>query len=212
MDQTLPSSPNQSLSIEEKQLLCISNVHIWLVIHLIMTRLIDFLFLLCLINQLSMILVSLSYHYLRNLCDLMGSSWLEICHLDDYSLMIIVLKKEMKLIFIYVYIAFFYTWLDLFNSNYRITFLNLIRWFIEGSLFPQIFFFAIIEYLLGIMCFFEIYHLLYFPTILIKVLLFILMRYAESQPHFFLNQFQIFLFNTYCYWPNRENLSDKLIE
>jgi hypothetical protein len=70
MDETFLFSPNQSLSIEYKQLLCVYNVKIWLIIHLIITRLIDFMLLQCIICQLSMILMSFSYRYLRYLCDM----------------------------------------------------------------------------------------------------------------------------------------------
>jgi hypothetical protein len=118
----------------------------------------------------------------------------------------------MKLIFIYVYIAFLYTWLQLINSNYTVTYLNFLRWLIEASLLSCVLIVTISEYFLGVMDFYEVYYYLYRPAIIIKVALFVLMRYAEIQSNFFLNQFQILLFNTYCYWPPKSNMYEKSIK
>ncbi len=71
--------------------------------------------------------------------------------------MIIVLKKEMKLIFVYVYIAFLYTWLQLVNSNYIVTYFNFLRWLIEASLLPQILIITLFVYFVCMEQTFSIY-------------------------------------------------------
>lgn len=131
----------------------------------------------------------------------MESNWIEMFDLDRYSLMVSVLKKEMKLIFVYVYICFLYTWFESVHNKYKVTYMNFLRWLIEASLIPQILIFNVVDYFLCTEDFFQLYHLNYIPTIIMKIPLFVLMRYAESQSDFFLNEFQTSLFNLYCYWP-----------
>ncbi len=195
------SLPNQLLSIEYQQSSCVLNITIWLIIHFIITRLIDTYLLLHILVLFHVIMILIFYRYWRRIKNFLESNWSEIYDIDRYSLMIIVLKKEMKLIFVYVYVAFVYTWLQLLKSNYTVTYLNFLRWLIEAALIPQILIFALSGYFfLTTADFFQTYHLLYVPTIIIKVPLFILMRYTETQSDFFLNAFQISLFNRYCYF------------
>jgi hypothetical protein len=133
----------------------------------------------------------------------MDSNWLDIHDLDRYSLIIIVLKKEMRLIFFYVYIAFLYTWLELVDSSYSITYFNFLRWLIEASLLPQILIITLFLYFLCLENFFELYHLFYVPTIIVKIPLFILIRYSETQSEFFLSGCQTFLFDIFCNWSSK---------
>lgn len=125
------------------------------------------------------------FDYWKHVSYFIDGNWLEICHLDRYSLMIIVIKKELKLILVYVYIVFFYTWLQLVPSNYKVTYFNFLRWIIEGSFLPQTLFISFFFHVLCIEIFFETYHLLYVTTIVTKIPLFILMSYAEIQSDFF---------------------------
>jgi hypothetical protein len=185
---------------------CVSNMKIWLIIHFIITCLTENLLLGHIIVPVHLIMILFFNCYWRRISNVMNSNWLDIYDLDRYSLMIIVLKKEIKLIFVYVYIAFLYTWLQLVNSNYTVTYLNFLRWLIEASLLPQILIFTLFSYFLCIENFFEQYHLYYVPTIMIKIPLFVLMRYAEIQSDFFLNRLQTSLFDIFCYWPSKLNL------
>jgi hypothetical protein len=202
MNQTFLLVPNQSLSIEYKQLSCVSNMKIWLIIHFITTRFVESYLYMHIIFPFQLIMLLFFYPYWRRIRNIMGSNWLYIydLNLDRYSLMIIVLKKEMKLIFVYVYIAFLYTWLQLMNSNYKVTYFNFLRWLIEASLFPQILIFTLPFYFICMENFFDLYHIFYVPTIIVKFPLFILMRYAEVQSNSFLNELQMVFFKVFCYF------------
>jgi hypothetical protein len=197
--------PNQSLSIEYQQFVCVCNMKIWLLIYFMITRLIDGALLIHIILQLYMMTIIFFHRYQRPLNDFLRNNWLDIHDLDKYSLMIMILKKEMKLIFVYVYITFLYTWFQLVNSKYSVTYFNFLRWLIEASLLPQVLLLSL-PYLLDSEGFFRMYHILYVPTIIIKVPLFILMRYVEIQSDFFLNKLQIFFFSTYCDWRWKSNV------
>jgi hypothetical protein len=152
-----------------------------------------------------MIMILHFNRYWRHISNFMESNWLDVYDLDRYSLMIIVLKKEMKSMFVYSYIAFFYTWLQLVNSTYTVTYLNLIRSLIEASILPAV----LIVGFDDLPCIAEVsrlYRLFYVPTMIIKVPLFILMRYAESESNFFLNEFQTALFKLFCHLSSKLNI------
>jgi hypothetical protein len=191
---------NQSFDIEHKQFLCVFDMKIWLIIHFMVTRLIDTGLLLYILLQLCMIMIMFFYRYFPHVSNILEGDWLNIYQLDSYSLMILVLKKEIKLIFIYVYITFLYTWLQLVDSNYTVSYMNFFRWLIEASLILQILCLTLTSYCaLCPIDFFRAYHLFYAPTMIMKVPLFILMRYAEIESDLFVNKFQISLFNAHCY-------------
>ena len=105
INETFFSLPNQSLSIEYEQLLCVSNAKIWLINHFIIAGLIENFFLMQVFFPLQMIIMLYFNCYWRRVRNVMQSNWSNLYDLDKYSLMIIVLKKEVKLIFIYVYVT-----------------------------------------------------------------------------------------------------------
>ena len=86
--------------------------------------LIDQLILSPIILQLRVIYLLLHYLCDRHIGDFMESNWLHIYDLDTYSLTIMILKREMKLIVVYVFFAFLYTWLQLVKSNYAVTYMK----------------------------------------------------------------------------------------
>lgn len=193
--------PNQSLSIEHEQLLCVSNTKIWLIIHFIITGSIETFLVMQIVFPLQVIMILYFNCYWERISNVIQSNWLNVYDLDIYSLMIIVLKKELKLIFVYIYFTFLYTWLQLVNSNYTVTYFNFLRWLIEASLVPRILITTLVPcYFVGIDIgeFFEQYHLSYVPIIIIKIPLFVLMRFAESQSNFLLNEVEIFFFKKLC--------------
>jgi hypothetical protein len=205
INETFLLLPNQSLSIEYKPLSCVSNMKIWLIIHFIITRFVENYLFLQIICPLQFIITLYFNRYWRRIRNIIESNWSDIYNLDTYSLMIIVLKKEMKLIFVYVYMTFLYTWLQFINSNYRVTYFNFLRWLIEASLLPQI---LIITLFVYFVCaaeenLFHLYHTFYVRTIIIKLPLFILMRFAESQSDFFLNALQTLFFRVFCYFSSK---------
>ncbi len=204
INETFLLLPNSSLSMEYKQLSCVSNIKIWLIIHFFITRLVENFLTLQLICPLQWIMTLFFDRYWRRINNVIEDNWFDIGDLHRYSLMIIVLKKEMIMIFVYVYMAFLYTWLQLVNSNYRVTYFNLLRWLIEASLVPKI----LIYYSFSFFCmyeegFFRLYHAFYVITIIIKVPLFILMRFAESESDFCLNGLQILLFKVFCFFSSK---------
>lgn len=202
---------NQTLSIECERLLCISNVKIWIIIHFIITLLMEsFLFLI--VSVLQYIMMLFWDYYWRRIRNFMQSNWSNMYDLDRYSLMMIVLKKEMILIFVYSYIAFLYTWFDLGNSHYTLTYLNFLRWLIEGSSLPYLLTITLFGSFLCMESFLETYHLLYVPSIITKVPLFFLMRYAEIQSDVSLNSIQILLFDGFCYGPSKLHIYQKCIK
>lgn len=199
INETFLLLPNQSLSMEYKQLSCLSDMKVWLIVHFMTSRFIEYALIIPLIFSLNLILILFFFDYWKRMNDLISGNWRDIWELDRISLLIIVIKKELKLILIYVYIVFFYTWLQVVSNNHRITYFNCLRWFIEASYLPQTVFFTGICYCLCIDDFFSAYNLHYRPMIAMKVPLFILMRYAEIQSDFFVNRLQIYLFNICCY-------------
>lgn len=211
INETYLSLRNQSLSIEYEQFSCISNVKIWIIIHFIITLFIEsFLFLIVSWSQYIMMLFC--HCYRTRIRNFMQSNWSDISDLDRYSLMLIVLKKEMILIFVYTYIAFLYTWLDLANNHYTLTYLNFLRWLIEASSLPYLSTITSFGYFLCVGSFPETYHLFYVPSIITKIPLFIWMRCAEIQSDVFLNRFQILLFNGFCYGPLNLHIYRKCIK
>jgi hypothetical protein len=179
------------------------NMKIWLIVHFMITRLIEGLLLYFLI-LIYLIMILFFYRYWSRITDVIDSYWLDISDLDGYSSMIIVLKAEMKLIFVYVYMAFLYTWLGLVNSNYTVTYLNFLCWLIEASLVPQALIVSLFLNFLSLeIDFCHDYDGLYVSMLIIKIPLF-LMHYAEKQSDFFINRYQAFLFKIYC--PSKSNI------
>jgi len=91
--------------------------------------------------------------------------------------------------------AFLYAWLGLTNINYTITNVVLIRWLIEATLAPYIFFVAILVYYVeGIQLYLDGPQSSYIFAMFIKVPLFITMRYAEIEPESFVHDSEAIFF------------------
>jgi hypothetical protein len=192
---------NDSLSIEHKQLSCVFNMQHWFITHFFVARLIEFFLHFYIMIPLIFILTSLFDRYLDDLIDSIDFGWRDTTDRQvRYSYSIIVLKKEMILILIYVLIAFLYSWFKLKSVSDALTYQNLLKWIIEVSFAPQVIFttFALCYVEFGF-AFFDLYFSSYVILIMLKVPLFILMRYAETEPNFFINRLQIVLFNVLCY-------------
>lgn len=203
---------NKSFKIDHQHLSCINNLKIWLIIHFMTTIVMEFLILHIIILIYS-IIISFFYCYWRNIHHFLESNWLYIYHLDTYSLMRIVLKKEMQLILTYISIAFLYTRFPLSDRKNILTYFNFLRWLIEASLLPQILILALINYYF--ICpenFFHLYHSFYITIVMTRIPLFFFMRYAEIQPNFFLNEFQKIFFNVFCYLPSKYTIDSKSIQ
>jgi hypothetical protein len=90
---------------------------------------------------------------------------------NKYSYAIRLLKKEMAIIFVYVFLVFACTRFGLMNSN--ITSLTSYRWLIEASFAPLAAIMALVgSYFAGDEDFFDKYQTLYFVGFMLKVPLF----------------------------------------
>jgi hypothetical protein len=76
------------------------------------------------------------------------------------------------------------------NSDYSITSMNFHRWLIKGSFAPSLIRSLFVCYIGCIDNIFDEHQPLYIIAIILKVPLFFVMRYAESQPDFFLNNLE----------------------
>lgn len=111
---------------------------------------------------------------------------------------ILVLEKEIKVTFIYVSMCFVYAWLDLVSSNYKITYVNFVRWLIEASLLPLTLIATLLHNFSWTENFFVVYQLCYLPSLIIKFPVLVLMRYAEYQPQFSINTIVASIFDVFC--------------
>ncbi len=111
----------------------------------------------------------------------------------------VVLIKELSMILVYIVLCCIYKWFGLSNSNNGVNLMNIRRWLVEATFAPFIYFFFLIEYSIGsVNIVFDEYQLYFIVAIAVKLPLFILMRFAESQPDFFLNHFELFLLRKLC--------------
>jgi len=194
--------PVQFSSIVGKQMQCIVNIRLWLLIHFLVIILIHAIFVyiyivLHICFALSFILSPYFRSFIRAItANIRLPSYAQE---ERYFYGIILLIKEMALTFVYVLFAFLYKWFGLVNNDSRITSLNFHRWLIEASFAPFLFCAIIFEYYIGCLdTVFDQYQLFYIIAITLKVPLYLLMRCAESQPDFFLNHFESFLIITLC--------------
>lgn len=198
INETFLALPNQSLSMEYQQLSCICKMDLWLFIHFIISY-ITVHVCLCYVIGLCLMLLLFRPDYGNHITDFIGSMWMDTYHLDRYSSLIIVMKRELKLISVYLYVVFCYMWLELINSNYRVTYFNFLRWLIEASIIPVALICVLMKFSLSLLEFCTVYHEIYVPLVIVKIPMFILLRYAEIQPDCSLNRLQVLLFETYCY-------------
>jgi len=194
--------PVRFSSTDDKQMRCIVNIRLWLLIHTCVTTLIHIFFLYIYI----VLLFFFVFFFL--LCPCFRSFIRAItpnirlpsyAQEERYLYRIILLIKEMALTFVYVLFAFLYKWFGLANNDYRVTSMNFSRWLVEGSFAPFLFCSFVGEYYIEcINIIFDEYQLFYIIAITLKIPLFFLMRCAESQPDFFLNHFESFLISRLC--------------
>lgn len=198
INKTLLLLPNQSLSIEYKQFSCHSSITVWLIIHLITSRVAEFIFLTPVVVCLFNIRLLCFYHHRRDSDHSIVRDWVDIRDRNRYSILIIVMKKEFKLILTYGCIAFVSSWLQVINKDYRITYLNIVRWFVESSFLPEMLIITVLDYFLGGDCF-EMHYSSFVPMIRMKILFFILMRFIESDSPCTIDRIEKSLFDIYCY-------------
>jgi hypothetical protein len=110
-----------------------------------------------------------------------------------------VVKKEIILVSVYVFFAFMYKWLVLVNDDNVITSMNIYQWSMEATFAPLVLgaayycsFFDDHEVAL------QLYAPLYRAAIMLKISVFVLMRYTETNGSFVVNDFRASLFYSVC--------------
>ena len=107
----------------------------------------------------------------------------------DISMKLFWVLRELTMTLIYVLFAFLYKWFGLASNGSFLTSMNFHRWFVEASYAPFHFCVFVLKYYIGYKN---------IVTMALKVPLFFLMRWAESQPNFFLNNFESLLISELC--------------
>ncbi len=119
--------------------------------------------------------------------------------LKRYRYAAVVLVKEVLLIFVYILFCCIYQWYGLSNNAMHLTWIKIRRWFVEATSIPLLCFAFLIEYSVGrTNIIFDEHQSYYIAVILVKLPVFIVMRFGESQPDFFLNHFELFLLQKRC--------------
>jgi hypothetical protein len=179
---------------------CIVNTKLWLLIHLIVVKFIELsiYYTEIIFPFLSVIILFSSRRWNGIRIIIMDNDWLNP-YVQEGNPYFILLKQEIKLILIYVCFSIVYKWLQFSNSNYTITLLNILRWLIEASNVPLPLLYTIIfSQSHFIENFFKYYEFFYVLIIILKLPLFFMMRYAESDSDYIVNDLQMFLLNKFC--------------
>lgn len=111
---------------------------------------------------------------------------------------------EMMLTFIYMCFAYMCMQMGLANPNYAVTSRNLTYWLVEASPYFVIFLAAFCDYFNewdGDVS--NNYSLCISLGILMKIAVFVLMRYAERESDSYINEFKFSVFNIFCHFTRK---------
>ena len=129
--------------------------------------------------------------------NLYGETYFESKNVFFHTMILLI--KEMIVVFIYVSFAFMYRWFGFVHNNYTITSMNFHQWLVEATFIPLILqstpFMIISEF------FIDHYGLFHVCAVLTKIPLFVLMRYAEIKDDFFVNDMKAYFFHKFCKSP-----------
>jgi hypothetical protein len=119
--------------------------------------------------------------------------------LKRYGYIAVVLVKEVLLIFVYILFCCIYQWYELSNNATHVTWIKIRRWFFEVTYVPYLCFAFLIEQSVGRPnIIFDEHQSYYIAVIVVKLPVFFVMRFSESQPDFFRNHFELFLLEKRC--------------
>jgi hypothetical protein len=170
---------------------CSNSVPVWLLVHFVYSCVIS-------IESFSLVLIILLLNQLRFVN--------QQIHLNpndgefvrrQRNHFIALIKEDMVVVFFYVLSAFLYTWLWLMKSYQSISWMYFIRWSIEATCIP----FIVSAFYCGL---FDILMMDYksgtYMTglIMLKLPVFFIMRYAETESIIILNRLQVGLFYLLC--------------
>lgn len=187
------------LLMEDKKMLCIANKE--LDVHISVSLLVGILFLkICFIIMIICIFIfahNPDWYYSIRAILVNNFSW--IFEEERYSSLVLLLIVEMILTFIYISFAFICTQFGFPNTGYNVTSTVLIHWFFEASsylvILVAVFSENCIDWEGDLPNKYPIYTLW---GILIKVSVFVSMRYAEREPNFFVHDLKVSFFKIYC--------------
>lgn len=202
INETLQSMEVLFLNDDDRYMACISDMHSWLRIHDTVVWLIQlYLILLCIGFVILYSLIYLLSPSSRVFIDYLMEklSLLSYQSSGRYFHFTVWFVKEMIWISVYILLATFCKWFGSINNRSEITFMDFCRWFIEAS-----------SYHISIWVFISIYFCRYFidwlddiqnaydVLMILKIPLFIIMRYAEYQPDCQINALKVSLAKEMC--------------
>ena len=203
MNETFALLNKKFLPIEDKEMSCYMSAEVWIFTHISVTLIIELFVLyiwliLCSICFASLLFNPDWYRFVRNR---FSSYYLPPYEEEEsekriffYSIGILI--KEAILVFVYVSLAFMYRWFGLVHDKDMVTSMDFYQWSAEALYTPiiliTIYYFGTIE------IFIDLYRSFSLFAILMKIPVLALMRYAESQRNFFLNDLKSFSFHLLC--------------
>lgn len=194
---------NELSSISNQQMSCYINRKVWILTHLSLKYFVEMnvVYIYLILPCILLVLLVYNPNWYRLFRIIFENYYLRINHEEEekeriFLYSIILLIKEAILIYVYVCFAFMYHWLVSVQDQIEITSMTFYLWSVEASYLPNI---------LILTCYFETidnflrqYRSFTLIAILIKVPVFVLMRHAESEQNFFLNDAKAHFFYTFC--------------
>lgn len=202
INETLVSVGIASTKVDDQYMECISNMQLWLRMHQEVVLVIEFnliFFSLCIIILCSFVhILSPSFRLFISYVTKILPSYE---YRGRYFYCVVLFVKEIVLASVYILLALFCKWSGLINNNSEITYMDFHRWFIETSF--DLFFIT------HVMCMYFYRRLILDWTnefqiahdvviLIFEIPVFIIMRYAEHQPHCQVNMFKVDSVRRYC--------------
>ena len=145
-----------------------------------------------------MLIISVRFRYIAHIIHSNICLW-SYSPFNRYSYATVVLIKEVLLILVYILLCCIYQWYGSSNNAIYVTSINIRRWFVEATSAPLLCSAFLIEYSVGHPdIIFDEHQIYYIALISVKLPVFLLMRFTESQPNFFLNRFELILLKDTC--------------
>ena len=201
MNNSFSTFYNGLVSIQDKQMSCYMDMRIWLADLLVVLLFMQH-FLITAGLILGFISLILFARYSRSADTVTVDDWESIYDTEPLSYLhgtYRVVKKEIILVSVYVFVAFMYKWLVLVTDDNAITSMNIYQWSIEASFAPLIlgsaYYCSFFDHHEGAL---QLYAPWYRTITILKIPVFVLMRYTETNGSFALNDFRASLFYSLC--------------
>ena len=183
---------------------CYRNGEVWIMSHLTVTYLIEltcvYIYMILSITLVVLLVYNPNWYDLVKI--IYENYYFRLDHDEEGDIQLIFIYsiglviKEVLLILIYVLLSYMYTWLVLVDDKNAITSMNFYRWFVEASHLPKA---VSTIYSIGTVDnFIRGYRSFTLMALLMKIPVFVLMRWAETQKSFFLNDINAYFFYKLC--------------